>query len=112
MKGWLDEKTREKIKVFRGDYKKELLKFVTEDQLPEFLGGTNTASLGTDPGPWNDYEIVEGVNKGDIVGIRKISDGDQAPIFTMLDFESLPNPLLNDPQKSVEHFNQHKRGEL
>ena len=46
------------------------------------------------PGPWNDYEIVDGFNKDDIVGIRKKIDGPTGNIFTPLDLELLPNPLL------------------
>lgn len=77
--------------------------------MPDFMGGKNTARLEDNPGPWNDYEIVDGHTKDDIVGIRKISDGPNGKIFTPLDFEALPNPLLDDPQASVVHFNKHKR---
>ena len=41
IKGWLDEKTREKIQIVGGGYKKKLLKYIDEDQLIEFLGGNN-----------------------------------------------------------------------
>ena len=33
-------------------------------------------------GPWNDFDIVDGYKKGDIVGIRRKSDGPDGPIFT------------------------------
>ena len=42
--------------------------------MADFLGGKNTARLIDDVGPWNDYEIVDGVAKTDKVGIRKIGD--------------------------------------
>jgi small subunit ribosomal protein S2e len=47
----------------------------------------NTARLVDDVGPWNDFEVVDGSNKDDVVGIRKISDGPNGAIFTPLDFE-------------------------
>jgi len=49
---WLDEKTREKIQIKGSDYTKSLLKYVDEDQLPEWLGGKCTAPLEDDFGPW------------------------------------------------------------
>lgn len=52
IKGWLDEKTREKIKIKGKDYKKTLLQYIDEDQLAEFLGGKCTALLEEDFGPW------------------------------------------------------------
>jgi len=41
IKGWIDEKTRKKIQIIGGGYKKDLLNDIDADQLPEFLGGTN-----------------------------------------------------------------------
>lgn len=91
------------------NYYPELLKYVDEDQLPDFFGGPCTEPLHSDPGPWRDFETVEGYKKDDIVGIRKKADGPYGSIFTPLDFEGLPNPLLRDPNNSVIHFNKHKR---
>jgi hypothetical protein len=65
VKGFLDEKTREKIQIKGSDYKKTLLKYVDADQLPDFLGGTCTAPLEEDYGPWHDFEIVDGTKAGD-----------------------------------------------
>lgn len=62
VKGWLDEKTRNKIQVLGADYKEELLKHIDADQLPKFLGGTCECEGGcmhSDKGPWNDYEPVQ-----------------------------------------------------
>ena len=69
IKGWLDEKTRQKIQIVGGSYTKKLLEYVDEDQLAEFLGGKNQAKLEDDVGPWSSYEIVDGVNKDDVVGM-------------------------------------------
>jgi len=73
-KGFVDEKTRQKISILGGGYTKELLKHIDEDQLSSLLGGKNTANLIDDVGPWNDYDIVDGHKPGDVVGIRKKGD--------------------------------------
>ena len=75
---------------------------MNDDQIPTWLGGSNDKSLGDDPGPWQDYEIVDGHKRGDIVGIRKKGDGLNGRVFTPHDVEALPNLLLEDPQKVVE----------
>jgi len=81
-----------------GNYKTELLKYVDADQLADFLGGTNTAVLSQDCGPWNDYEIVDGFKKEDVVGVKHKETGE---IFSVQDFENLPNYLVPNP-KPVE----------
>jgi hypothetical protein len=40
VKGFLDERTRQKIKICGSKYQKELLEVVDVDNLPDFLGGT------------------------------------------------------------------------
>jgi hypothetical protein len=47
-----------------------LLKYVDEEQLPVFVGGKCTAPLEDDFGPWNDFEIVDGAKKDDVVGVK------------------------------------------
>ena len=84
IKGWLDEKTRNKISILGGGYSKKLLEHVDADQLPEFLGGNNKHNLLDDHGPWIDYEIQDGTEKDDIVGIRK--KGESTIIFSVTDF--------------------------
>lgn len=81
VKGWLDEVTRKKIHIVGGSYSKELLKYIDEDQLADFLGGKNTAKLEDDVGPWNAFELVDGHNKDDKVGVRLIADGPDGKIF-------------------------------
>lgn len=44
----ISEESKKKIKVLGKNYKEELLKYVAEDQLPAFLGGTMTGP-GNDP---------------------------------------------------------------
>lgn len=39
VKPWLDDKTKAKIKILGSGYKKTLLEYVDEENLPDFLGG-------------------------------------------------------------------------
>ena len=56
-RGFLDEKTRNKIKVIGGTYTPTLLEFVEEENLPEFLGGKCQEKFPSDVGPWSGYKI-------------------------------------------------------
>ena len=98
IKGYLGEATIKKIDVLGSKQSyKELSNLMNDDQIPTWLGGQNDKCLSTDPGPWHDYEIVDGHKRGDIVGIRKKSDGPNGKVFTPCDMEALPNLLLEDP---------------
>lgn len=99
VKAWLDEKTREKIQIVGGGYTKKLLQYIDEDQLVDFLGGKNTSKIEDDIGPWNEFELVDGVNKNDVVGVRRKSEGPNGKLFTIDDFERLPNYMLPEECK-------------
>jgi hypothetical protein len=45
IKGWLDPVTRKKIQIISGSGKKELLKLIDAENLPEDLGGTYTGDI-------------------------------------------------------------------
>lgn len=55
---WIDEKTKEKIQIFGSNYKKELLKHIDPENLPDFIDGGKCKCKGGDClslniGPWN-----------------------------------------------------------
>ncbi len=58
IKAFLDEKTKSKVHLLGGDYKKTLTNYIDEDNLPDFLGGkckcTEQGCLFSNAGPWKD----------------------------------------------------------
>jgi len=61
VKGWLDEKTRNRFKILGANFKDELLEMIAPDQLPKFLGGDCECPQGcmfSNKGPWNDFDPV------------------------------------------------------
>lgn len=44
------------------DYVPTLLKYVTAENLPEYLGGQSKATLLDDAGPWNNPELIAEVD--------------------------------------------------
>ena len=70
-KGFLDPRTRDKIKVKGSDYLPTLLELIDEETLPTFLGGKCDKPFPSDVGPWNDYECVNNI-------FRKKGEGDSA----------------------------------
>ena len=60
VKGFLDEKTRSKVRILGNDYMDTILEFVNIEDLPERYGGQcrcEGGCLNRLPGPWDDYEI-------------------------------------------------------
>ena len=61
IKGWIDEKTRSKIKILGTNFKSELLAVIDAHNLPKFLGGSCECPGGcinSNLGPWNDFVPV------------------------------------------------------
>lgn len=44
-------------------------------------------------GPWSDFEIVDGANKDDVVGVRRKGESD-GKVFTPADMAALPNYMI------------------
>lgn len=65
VKTFLDERTRQKIKIMGSGWEKVLLEHVDAAQLPTFLGGKCTCAdnggncMTSNIGPWNEFEVVE-----------------------------------------------------
>ena len=63
VKGFLDEKTRAKIKIIGSGYMPTLEEFLERKDIPHFLGGECHCDhipggcINSDKGPWQDYEI-------------------------------------------------------
>ena len=57
VKGFLDEKTRGKIKIIGSNFLPTLEEHWDRASIPDFLGGDCTASLDDNKGPWDDFEI-------------------------------------------------------
>jgi hypothetical protein len=79
VKGFLDERTRNKIQIMGGSYLKPLLEVVDAANLPKFLGGECTCEAHggcqkSNAGPWTMYEEVHPF------GIRAIGDAPK-PIY-------------------------------
>ena len=92
-KGWLDENTQKRVQLHGSNYKEKLLEVIDEDQLISFLGGTRDVELDDDWGPWNDYEVVDGTKRDDVVGIRHKETG---KLFTIQDYNRLPNYIIGE----------------
>ena len=64
IKGFLDERTRSKVRVMGSNYRSVLLEHIDAENLPTFLGGTCTCShveggcMFSDAGPWQDYVCI------------------------------------------------------
>ena len=58
IKGFLDERTRSKVRVMGSNYRSVLLEHIDAENLPTFLGGTCTCShveggcMFSNAGPW------------------------------------------------------------
>ena len=64
VKNFIDEKTQQKISVYKDDYLKHLLETIPIENLPKFLGGTcecKEGCMNSNAGVWN-YESIQLIN--------------------------------------------------
>ena len=65
IKGFLDERTRVKIRIIGSNFQPVLQEAISPENLPDFLGGTCTCPhveggcLHSDAGPWNDKAFAK-----------------------------------------------------
>ena len=62
VKGFLDEKTRNKIKIIGSNFLPTLTEYWDINDIPTFMGGNcecpnEGGCISSNKGPWNDYEI-------------------------------------------------------
>ena len=81
IKSWLDERIRKKVSIFSRDHYKLMSEYIDSDQIPEFLGGKNKDGFLDDNGPWSEYELIDNVEPGAVVGVRRKGDPSER-IFT------------------------------
>jgi len=114
VKGFLDERTRKKIKILGTGFRPYLLELVEKENLPDFLGGTCTCEeyggcLKSNAGPWNDYEVVrpKGVRKRekfhpDVNGRPIWHDEEGNPILTVKEedgeIKTLSGPVVQEEE--------------
>ena len=53
IKIFIDKRTQEKIQILGSNYKNEMLKYVDEENIPNFFGGRADSDLERNFGPWN-----------------------------------------------------------
>lgn len=64
------------------------------------MGGKLEADFLSDKGPWNNYEVVDGTEPGDVVGVR-LKNSQDGKIWTPQDLMAWKNPAL-DPNATPE----------
>lgn len=83
IKPWIDEKTRNKIKILGSSFQKELLEHIDAENLPDFLGGKVPVEeygefLEKEQGPWvtsaPDNEAKEEESKQDSDDIKELKN--------------------------------------
>ena len=57
VKGFLDEKTRGKIKIIGSNFMPTVQQYLDHENIPTFLGGGKEVDLNIETGPWMDYEV-------------------------------------------------------
>jgi len=118
IKCFVDEKTRKKIHIFGSNYKKELLQYIDENNLPDFLGGKATAAdygenLTNEQGPWvkgneskEESRIIQGKGSTDFEDERNSLElKDEMDDFERAEQEYIKSvPVVVDNCLSIEEL--------
>ncbi|MEW5311415.1 MAG: hypothetical protein WDW38_003132 [Sanguina aurantia] len=91
IKGMLDPRTQSKIEILGPNYKEGLLRWIDEENIPEWMGGSSKGGLVDDVGPWSDPDVltrleldVETLRRG-----RRVSVGSQMAAVSIRRAQSL-----------------------
>jgi hypothetical protein len=79
---FLDTRTQKKIVLLPRDYREELLKYISPENLEERYGGTCKKTLWEGEGPWLDAEVMEQVEmkrREIFSSIKQVIDATPAP---------------------------------
>ena len=71
VKYFLDSRTQTKIHVLPANYREDLLKYISPENLEVRYGGSNPLPLSAEPGPWQDPDILKQVEQNWDVMRRK-----------------------------------------
>ncbi|MEW5299737.1 MAG: hypothetical protein WDW36_002722 [Sanguina aurantia] len=121
IKGTLDPRTQSKIEILGPNYKEGLLRWIDEENIPEWMGGSSKGGLVDDVGPWSDPEVlsrldldVETLRRG-----RRVSIGSQMAAVSIRRAQSLasrqasltaPAPSLGSHEPGAQQQQQHRLG--
>lgn len=98
VKPMLDPRTQEKIEVCPSNYMSVLLKWVDEENIPEYMGGKSKGSLLDDVGVWKDPKVLAEV-EADILareGSLQAEVGGEAELVAGVDGGSPLSPETSD----------------
>lgn len=117
IKNFLDERTRQKIRILNSNYLSTIEEFVEIEKIPTFLGGKCTCSehaggcAWSNIGPWNDYTFINNrlVRKGDeeryAREIEELKSDDSQAYYSVSDVISPAHHLAANEEECKEFEN-------
>lgn len=107
VKIWLAEKTRNKIKIFKKGWEKDLYQICDKSQLPKFLGGYQNDFPEQDKAPWSDY-LEHCYRQGTFFGTPEEFVGDPLKAADMKQF-NVQIPLEKKTRQGIETNNKKEK---